>query len=75
MDFNTLFRLANQGLSLLSQAQSVIATVKTNMAGAKEALSETEVTELRAVLDKIHALNMKLSADFDAALAEAEKGG
>lgn len=48
-------------------------TIADNLATGRNILTASELAQVKAVLDPLHAKNMALSKDLDAALAAAEK--
>lgn len=72
MTFAELMQAASNAAKLAGQAAEAAVTFKRNYDAAKATLSATEQSELDAQLASIHAENMRLSADIDAAAAEAE---
>ena len=60
-------------LEMAEQAVSLFATVRKTFAEIKDTLSTDDQTTLNDKLRSIHSENVQLSAELDAALAEAEK--
>lgn len=61
-------------IALAQEAAKLVALVKQNVDRAKDTLAADDLAQLKAILDPLHATNMALGAQLDAALAEAEKG-
>lgn len=62
-------------LEMAQQAVSLFGLVRETYAEIKDTLSTDEQTLLNDKLRSIHTENVSLSAELDAALAEAEKRG
>lgn len=61
---------------IMKDAQDFVALgrkIADNVETARNVLTVSELEQVKAVLDPLHAKNMALSKDLDAALASAEK--
>lgn len=61
-------------IALAQAAAQLYAIVSDNVDKAKETLGTEDITALQAILDPLHATNVALGQQLDAALAEAAKG-
>jgi len=68
-----LINLARQALSLYSQADGLIATVKDRLASSSEARNTDQMDELNSLLKQAVEKRQAASADLDAALAALEQ--
>lgn len=75
MDFANLFAQGKEALALLDNAKRAVEAFKSNFAGAKGAVSATELSQLEAQLDDIHAKNLALSAEVDDTMAKLQARG
>lgn len=65
MSVDEMIALARAGAELL-------AIVKKNVSAGKATIATSDLAELKAILDPLHAENLGLSAELDALLATAE---
>lgn len=75
MDFENLFEQGRQALQLLDNAKAAVATFRSNVAGGKATLAATELSQIEAQLNEIHAKNLALSAELDDTMSQLQARG